>query len=251
MLIDTNASLGPWPFSPVPDRTGPQLVAHLHENGIDRALVSHLGTVFLPDPMPANRKLFATVRRTPELLPVPTINPALAHWREQLSDCLAAGPVRAVKIYPNYHNYTLRHRNLAPFVEAVAAAGVRLIINARLEDERHKYFALRIKGVPVKELEAFLVKFSAHTFFLSGAYKPELEKLSATVSNFTAEIAFCEWMNTLEILTQKIPAQRLALGTCSPLMSTRAQVDKLRLAKLPAQALKAIGSENAVKFFGL
>ena len=250
-LIDTNVNLGPWPFTPVPDRTGPELAAHLAASGVRRALVSHLGAVFQPEPMVTNRKLFAAVKKSPGLLPVPVINPALANWREQLAECLAAGPIRAVKIFPNYHNYSLGARKLEAFMAAIADAGLRLIVNVRLVDERHKYFALRIKGVPVKELETFLKKFPAQTFFLSGVYKPELEKLSATVSNFTAEIAFCEWMNTLEILTQKIPADRLALGTCSPLMSTRAQVDKLRLAKLPAKELKAIGSENAVKFFGL
>ncbi|RFC45028.1 MAG: hypothetical protein DUW69_001909, partial [Verrucomicrobia bacterium] len=76
MLIDTNVNLGPWPFTPVPDRTGPELAAHLATNGIRRALVSHFGAVFLPEPMPANRKLFAAVRRSPALIPVPVINPA-------------------------------------------------------------------------------------------------------------------------------------------------------------------------------
>ena len=76
MLIDANVNLGPWPFTPVPDSTGPQLAAHLKANGIRRALVSHFGAVFLPDPMPANRRLFATVARTPALLPVPILNPA-------------------------------------------------------------------------------------------------------------------------------------------------------------------------------
>ena len=32
---------------------------------------------------------------------------------------------------------------------ALAKAKLKLILNVRLEDERHKYFALRIKGVPV------------------------------------------------------------------------------------------------------
>jgi hypothetical protein len=103
-LIDTNVNLGPWPFTPVPDRTGPELAAHLAASGVRRALVSHLGAVFQPEPMVTNRKLFAAVKKSPGLLPVPVINPALANWREQLAECLAAGPIRAVKIFPNFHN---------------------------------------------------------------------------------------------------------------------------------------------------
>ena len=136
-LIDTNVNLGPWPFTPVPDRTGPELAAHLAASGVRRALVSHLGAVFQPEPMVTNRKLFAAVKKTPGLLPVPVINPALANWREQLAECLAAGPIRAVKIFPNYPNYYLGARKLDAFMAAIADAGLRLIVYVRLEDERH------------------------------------------------------------------------------------------------------------------
>ena len=251
MLIDANVNLGPWPFTPVPDYTGPQLAAHLATNGIRRALVSHLGAVFLPDPMPANRRLFATVARTPALLPVPILNPALRTWPEQLAECRAAAPIRAVKILPNYHNYSLKAGHLDAFMAALAEAKLKLILNVRLEDERHKYFALRIKGVPVPAISAFLKRFPSHHVLLTGLYKPELEKLAPDHVSFSADIAFCEWFNTLELLLKKIPARRLLLGTCTPLLSTRGEVDKLVRAQIPAGAKALIGSGNAQRFFNL
>ncbi|MDB6168803.1 MAG: hypothetical protein JWM88_1667 [Verrucomicrobia bacterium] len=251
MLIDTNVNLGPWPFSPLPEHTGPQLAAHLAESGIRRALVSDLRAVFLPDPMPANRRLFAAVKSAPALHPVPVINPALRTWREQLAECRAAAPIRAVKILPNYHNYTLKSRHLDAFVAALADAGLKLILNVRLEDERHKYFALRMKGVPVVALAGFLRRFPTHHPLLAGIYKPDLEKLAGECGNFSAEISFCEWANTLEALVKKIPARRLMLGTCTPLLSTRAEVDKLVRASLPARTKALIGFENARRFFNL
>jgi predicted TIM-barrel fold metal-dependent hydrolase len=251
MLIDTNVNLGPWPFTPVPDRTGPALVRHLAASGIRRALVSHLGAVFLPEPMPANRQLFAAVRNTPALIPVPVINPALRNWPEQLAECRAAAPIRAVKILPNYHNYRLDASPLAPFMAVLAAARLRLILNVRLEDERHKYFALRMKGVPVPQLARFLKRFPRHHVLLSGIYKPEVEKLAPDFTNFSAEISFCECTNCLELMLPKFPARRLMLGTCSPLMSTRGQADKLRRANIPARAKALIGSGNARRFFSL
>lgn len=251
MLIDTNVNLGPWPFTPVPDRTAPALAAHLAANGIRRALVSHFGAVFLPEPMPANRQLFAAVRRTPALSPVPVINPALRNWPEQLAECRATAPIRAVKILPNYHNYRLNARPLAPFMAALAKARLRLILNVRLEDERHKYFALRIKGVPVDQLAAFLQRFPRHHVLFSGIYKPEVEKLAPKFTNFSAEISFCEWTNGLELMLAKFPARRLMLGTCTPLLSTRGEADKLRGANIPARAKALIGSANAKRFFDL
>ncbi|HRJ46803.1 MAG TPA: hypothetical protein PKY38_05535, partial [Opitutaceae bacterium] len=193
----------------------------------------------------------AAVRRTPALLPVPVVNPALANWREQLDRCRAAAPIRAVKLFPNYHNYRLTARRLDDFMAAVARAGLKLIINIRLEDERHRYFALKIKGVPVKDLARFLPRFPGHHVFLAGLYRPELKQLAADHKNFSADIAFCEWADTVQDLLTVMPARRLMLGTCTPLLSARAQTDKLRLAKIPARTKTLIGTENARRFFDL
>jgi predicted TIM-barrel fold metal-dependent hydrolase len=254
MLIDTNVNLGSWPFSPVPDRSGPELAAHLAASGIRCALVSHLGAVFLPEPMPANRRLFAALKHTPGLLPVPVINPALANWREQLAECRAAGTIRAVKILPNFHNYRLRSRRLDDFMAALAETGLKLMLNLRLEDERHKYFALKMKGVPLADIIAFLQRHPTHHILLTGAYwSQEVRPLVASHLdlNFSVEIAFCEAFKTLETMLAAIPANRLMLGTNTPLISTRGQVDKLRCARIPARAKRLIGFENARRFFSL
>lgn len=251
MLIDSNVNLGPWPFTPAPDRTGPELAAHLAASGIRRALVSHLGAVFQPEPMVINRKLFAAVQRTPALLPVPVINPVLANWREQLTECRATASIRAVKIFPNYHNYSLASRRLDPFLDALDEAGLPLVVNVRLEDERHRYFALKIKGVPVVQVAAFLQRHPRRHVLFTGLYKSEVEKLAPAHANFSADIAFCELTNTLELMLKKIPARRLLLGTCTPLLSTDGEVGKLTDAHIPATAKKLIGAENARRFFKL
>lgn len=254
MLIDTNVHLGSWPFSPIPDRTGPELVAHLAASGIRRACVSHLGAVFLPEPMPANRRLFAALQRTPGLLPVPVINLALANWREQLAECRAAADIRAVKIMPNFHNYRLSSPRVADFMAALAAARLKLLLNLRLEDERHKYFALKMKGVPLPDIIAFLQRFPTHHVLLTGAYwSQEVRPLVTKHANlnFSVEIAFCEAFKTLETMLASVPARRLMLGTNTPLLSTRGQVDKLRSAMIPAKAKSLIGSENARRFLGI
>jgi hypothetical protein len=251
MLIDTNVNLGPWPFSPLPEYTGPQLAAHLRQNGIGQALVSDLRAAFLPDPMPSNRKLFAATKGSRALFPVPVINPALRTWGEHLDECRATAPIRAVKIMPNYHNYSLKSRRLDDFMAELAARDLKLVLNVRFEDERHKYFALRMKGVPVADIAFFLKRFPRQETLLAGIYKPDLETLVPDHENFSAEISFCEWRNTIAALLEKIPARRLMLGTCTPLLSTRGEVDKLVRATIPAKARALIGSGNAKRFFKL
>jgi len=251
VLIDSNVHLGTWPFAPLPEYTAGKLVAHLSSQTIGHSLVSHLGAVFLPDPMPANRKLFKAVKSYSAFTPVPVINPTLATWREHLETCLSAAPIRAVKIFPNYHNYRLTDRRLDQFVAALDEAKLKLILNVRLADERTQYFALRIKGIPPSQIASFLLRFAEHHPLLTGIYRPELKQLAGQCENFSADIAFCEWRNTIADLLTVLPPHRLLLGTCSPLLSTRAQVDKLRLAGISAKAKTLIGSINAKRFFRL
>lgn len=249
-MIDTNAYLGSWPFAFTPARTPAQFARHLASHGIQRALVSHLDAVFQPAPMPANRRLFAAVERAPELIPVPIINLRLANWREQLAECQAAG-VRAVKLTPNYHNYTLAAPAVADFAAALAQTKLKLVINLRLEDERSRYFGLNVVGLPVADLKAFLKQHPRLHPLITGIYRHELKELAKAAPNFSADISFCEWHQTLVDLLTVVPASRLLLGTCTPLLSTRGEVDKLRLARIPAKAKTLIGATNATRFFKL
>jgi hypothetical protein len=209
-----------------------------------------LGAVFAPDPMPANCALFAAVKRTPRLVPVPIVNLNLANWREQLAACAGAG-AKAVKLLPNFHHYRLTARRLGEFMPALARTRLRLVLNLRFEDERHRYFALRIKDVPLRDVAAFLRQFPGEHVLLTGIQRPEARELARTCDNFSAEISFCEWLETVADLLDILPASRLMLGTCTPLLSTRGGLDKLRAARLPARARTLIGSANARRFFKL
>lgn len=250
MLIDTNVNLGAWPFTLAPSRTAAQLAKHLASNGVDCAVVSHFGAVFQPDPMPSNRELFTAVKKTPALTPLPTINLRLANWREQLAECIAAGAT-AVKLLPTYHNYSLRDKVVGEFMAALADTKLALVISLRHEDERHRYFALNIKGLPLADVKAFLKRHSKTHVLLAGIMIPEVRELAKTFHNFSIEISFCEWMNCVEDLIKLLTAKRIMLGTNTPLLSTRAEVDKLRFSKILAKSRELISSANAIKFFKL
>jgi predicted TIM-barrel fold metal-dependent hydrolase len=251
MLIDTNIFLGSWPFLPHPVRTTAELVAHLRKHGIGRAFVSHLGGVFQPEPMCANRELFKNVRGIRALIPAPIINPALATWRDHLEECRASASLRVVRILPSYHNYTLRDRRVAPFMDAIADAGVKLAVSARLEDERNRYFGLTVKGLRTADLAFFLRRFRHHHVLCNGLYRGEIEALARKCDNFSADFTLAEFLTTLESLRAALPARRLVVGTGTPLLSTHAQTAKLRHAHLPAWERSLIGAGNVRRLFSL
>jgi predicted TIM-barrel fold metal-dependent hydrolase len=251
MLIDAHAHLGSWPFTLVAERKPAALVAELRDHGIRQAIVGHLGAVLAPEPGPANRELFRAVQASPGLTPLPTINPLLANWREELDACASSAAINAVKIVPNYHNYSLAARPLGDFIGALRQRKLRLVIQTRLEDERHRYFALRIKGVPVPQLALFLQKFPNCSPLILGLYLPEIRELAHYAANFSIDTAFAEWEETMVDLLQVLPARQILFGSHTPLHSTSAQVAKLRLARIRASARNAIGTQNAQRFFSV
>ncbi|MBI5381009.1 MAG: amidohydrolase family protein [Opitutae bacterium] len=251
MLIDTNAHLGPWPFSHLTEYSAAELVAHLGKHGIAQAVVSHLGAVFQPDPMPANRLLLAATRRQAALVPMPIVNPMLANWREQLDLCCAGTALRAVKILPNYHNYSLTTSRLDPFVAELKKRGVRLVIGVRFEDVRHRYFGLRIKCVPQAAIAKFLQRHADMQVLCLGLSLPEVRELAKTCPNFLTDTAFIEWIKSMEVLSGEFPIERVVFGSQTPFFVTRASVDKLTMAQLSAKARAAYSSVNAQRFFSL
>ncbi|MBP7143327.1 MAG: amidohydrolase family protein [Opitutaceae bacterium] len=249
MLFDVNCYLGAWPFSLVPEMTGDLLARHLARAGVDCAAVSPLAAVFQPEPMPANRALFAALRGKRRFVPLPVVNPALANWREQLDACAAVEGVRAVRLYPNYHNYRLSSRALRPFVEALAQHRLRLVITARLEDERHRYFALRIKGVPVADLAGFLGANPECIPLITGLSVNEAPELAAARENFLADISYQENVELAAMLRGKLSTSRLMFGSLTPLVSVAAQTGKLTAPDFTAAERRRIAYTNAARFF--
>ena len=250
MLFDTHVHLGRWPFTLVPDRSATKLAAHLRAHGIRRALVSPLDAVLGPDPLPANQALFAAVRRTPALLPVPTVNPALAHWGEQL-DFAATGPLRAIKLYPNYHNYRLDSHRFDAFFAEVLKRKLKLIINVRIEDDRHRYFALRIKNVPTKQIISFLKQHPRLHPLLIGPGLPELRVMMKSCENFSTDTSFVEWIESMMTLVREFPVRRVMFASHTPFFVTQASIAKLSTARISATQRAAIEYGNAERFFGL
>ena len=154
--FDAHTWIGRWPFAFCDVHSPATLSTHLKKHGIRQALVSPLDAVFAPEPGPANADLLRETRGLMALHPVPVINPALGNWREELANAAGDPRVRAVRLLPNYHNYRLKLRAVDELMQAALERGLRVIIQARLIDERHEYHAMMIKGVPVKELDTFL-----------------------------------------------------------------------------------------------
>lgn len=250
MLYDVNCYYGAWPFSIFRELTAPRLATHLARSGIDRAAVSPFGAVFHPEPMPANRALFKALKPVDTLHPLPVVNPMLANWREQMRECRTTFGARTIRLFPNYHRYRLSSPRLDPFMTTVAEAGLRIVVSVRLEDERGRYHALDIKGVPLADLSAFLRRHPECTPLLTGLSVGELLKLAEEHTNFVADLSYAENIALAGMLRGKIGISRLMFGTNTPLYSAQAQAAKLTADTFSARERQQIGRTNALAFFG-
>src|SRR5260221_3814466 len=82
MRIDVNAFVASYPSRRVPGTTPETLVSAMDRCGIDEAWVTHLPSLFWRDPHEGNAWLYEMAGRFPRLRPVPSVQPALAHWED-------------------------------------------------------------------------------------------------------------------------------------------------------------------------
>jgi uncharacterized protein len=250
-FLDTNCWMGAWPFASLPARSAAALQAHLAEHGVARALVSSFDALFQSDPTPANRALMLACREHPGLLPLPVINPAMPAWQEHLARCVDTMPVRAIRLLPGYHRYRLTGAAVGRLVEDATGQRIRIVVTARLVDERHEHPAVRVKPVKVPELAAFLERHADVESLVQGLTRHEVDALAGKTKRFLTDLSFAEWEDTLRVLRRKLPVARMVFGSLTPLHVLRAQVDKVRLSTLSEVDRRAVAADNAQRFLNL
>lgn len=248
-LLDANAWLGHWPFALRPTQGAAALAARLAASGIDAALVSPLESVLAPDPMPGNRALLRDTRRHGAFIPAPIVNPRLTHWRDDLRSVSTDTRVRAIRLVPAWHGYAADAKVVVELAGELRERRLGLIVTARLEDERQQHPVLRIRGLRVAALETLLRRVAPMPVLCTGLYHREILALGAH-ANLLADTSMAEWDQTMRVLLEKIPRERLCFGTLTPFLSIPANAAKLTRARIPAADRKAIGARNLARFCG-
>jgi len=246
-MIDVNVSLGHWPSQKFEQNTPGKLAAHLESEGISRALVTALDAVFFPDPDICNRTLFASLKSRPSLVPVPTVNPILTGWRSALRE----SPSRAVKIYPNYHNYSLSSDHVHGLMQELSETCAALMIAVRMEDERGQHPLCKAPGVPSNDIISLANRWPQVPIVCLCANFSEAVKLTEETGNIHVDTAFAECEDTLVALRKKVPAERILFGSHTPFLVTRAAVMKVTASTVSKQDLAAITVGNAGRLFGI
>lgn len=140
MIIDINAFLGHYPFRQLHFNNAAKMVELMDHNGIDRALVCSLNSVFYRDAHRGNQELIEDIRsHSSRFIPVATVNPKYAGWQHDLEEAVHSWKVKAVTLVPAHHGYSLADAYGQAALESIADYGLPVVLTQRFEDRRQRH----------------------------------------------------------------------------------------------------------------
>lgn len=249
-MIDVNVSFGQWPFQPNRIETVDHLASLLRREGIEQALVSHLGGVFAPDPHEFNTEIATALRRRSTLHAVPIVNPRIVGWWRDLESLPGPAPV-TIRLLPTFHGYTLRSRTAREVADFARDANLPICVQLRLDDERSRYFGLKLRAINIDDVISLADRRSDTSFVILNTYMDEARRLLAETSDVHVDTSFAEWLYSVDRLTDGLDASRVLFGSHTPLLETRASVMKVFDGHQGVSLRKRIGVTNARRVFGL
>ena len=256
-LIDTNVYVSSWVVRHARPDTVRSVVEKLRHHGVTSAWAGSFEGVLHTDIAGVNTRLAeACAQQGGGLLrPFGTINPTFPDWEEDLRRCQENHHMPGVRLFPNYHGYTLDDARFASLVELATRRGLLLQIVCSIEDDRSQNPELTAAPVNVAPL-ADVLKSSpqARVMLLNsgsrvlGANTPLLSQLVAAGVGF--EIATLEGVGGIGSLLQRTPRIRLSFGSHVPYFYFEAALLKLQESPLSSEQLAAITHGNAHAVLG-
>lgn len=247
-LIDTNVTLGRWPFRRLPLDDTAALMAKLRSQGVTEAWAGSFDALLHKDLAAVNRRLAEECATSGGLLaPFGAINPLLPDWPDDLRRCVEEHQMRGIRLFPNYHGYTLSDPRFAAVLDAATARGLLVQISVIMEDERTLHPLVTVAATDPAPLVGLLKDRPNTRVQLLNAFRTlrgkPLTDLAATGVRF--EIAMLEGVEGITKLLAQIDPDRLCFGSHAPFFYFESAALKLKESVLTTAQLRAISWDNA------
>ena len=235
LVFDVNCAVGPWPTDRPRYETVGGLLAEMERLGIERALVSHtLARTY--DPVYGNRLLMEQIAGQEALLPCWTLLPPacgeMGSVDELLTQMSRAG-VRAVRLYPAEHTYSLAEWQCGELFEALSERCYVVLLDLAQsnwgEIERvcrtYPRLALVVTWVGYRQLRPL--------FALLGRYS----NLYCDLSNLSTYLG-------IEEILDRFGSEQLVFGTGLPIADPGGPIARLFYTDAPPATLAEIAHGN-------
>ncbi|MGB8481294.1 MAG: amidohydrolase family protein [Acidobacteriaceae bacterium] len=252
-MIDTNVDLFRWPFRRVTGDDPSSLVTRLKKKGVTQAWAGSYEALLCRDVAGVNIRLATACRESGQnfLVPFGCVNPNAPDWEGDLRRCHEVHRMPGIRLYPNYHGYTLADPAFARLLFLAASRNLIVQIALSMEDTRTQFPLMRVPPVdpePLADLLArlprlrvVLLNFGGWTDDDAGASIVKITK----AQNAYFDIAMDEGVGGLARLITDASPSRVVFGSHYPFYYFEAAVLKVRSANLPHNQELAIGEGNA------
>ena len=253
MKIDAAAYLGAWPFRNV-EGTVRGLLAMIQELGIDGALVSPMPALFHTDPADANEQLLRSVKGRPNLWAAPIVNLRLADARSYMEELTQRPQVRAVRLAPGFHSYSVSQ--VAEALGVLAERNLAAVIQLKMQDERSHPATTFIPPVPIEDVLTLAESVPAARLVLAAARSGEIERGAHAErirarQNLWVDISHLDGVGCMKRAREAVGAARLLFATSWPFFYARPALLKTEEDGLPAEDVEMMMGGNAGRVFGL
>ena len=252
MIIDVNVYLSRWPFRRLPHDTPDSLVGKLRQRGVVQAGAGSFDGLLHKDIASVNSRLVTDCKQHGEgmLVPVGAINPMLPDWQEDLRRCHEVHQMRAVRIHPNYHGYSLDSALCSELLAAAHSRGLIVQLVITMEDVRVQHPLMQVPIVDTAPLADLVKKFPQLPLVVmnnSAAVRSGPASELAKVGSVYFELSHFEGVGALESWIKQVPVERILFGSYAPFFNLEAALLKFQESQLGGFATSAIQSGNAEK----
>lgn len=256
MIIDINSHLGHFPFRHLRHNDARGLLALMDRNGIDKAVVSSINSVFYRDAHVGNEELAAAVAEAPDrLIPLATLNPTYAGWERDIDQSLGEWKMKGLRLVPQYHGYSLTDPNGQRILAAAAERDVPVAIPQRIEDRRQKHPFDVAKDLTFDEmLAAAKQQPTVRWLFLNwlginGTALVEAGMTDRVLIDLTRMSVVLD--KSIPKLIEAVGIGALAFGTHIPFNYPGPSLVKLEILDVSPDERERVAGRNAAEFLGI
>lgn len=250
MIVDTNVSLGLWPFRRVPGDTPADLVARLKRRNVIQAWAGSFDGVFHRALTSANARLANACETAGAgfLVPFGSVNPKSPGWREDLRRCQEVHRMPGIRLHPNYHGYALTDPAFADLLREARERKLIVQLVLALEDERTQHPLMRVRPVDPAPLAQILGSHPGLPLMvLNRVRDPNGQALAelARAGDVYFDLAMIEGAGCAGALMSLISPQRMVFGSHAPFQYFESALLKLKESAISGEQESAILQGNA------
>ena len=251
-MIDVNVHVSRWPFRRLPLDEVPELIARLRALGVKKAWAGSFVALLHRDVAAVNVQLHETCQAEDArdlLVPFGVVNPALPDWEDDLRRCRDVFRMPGVRLYPNYHGYTLADPAFARLLGLAAAAGMLVQVAVSMEDERTQHPLVRVPPVDLAPLPAAVAGVPDARVVLLNALRSARPggplAHAGKLERVAFDLATLEGAGGVANVLEHLPAERLLFGSHAPFFYPEAAVMKMSESALAPAVAEKISTGNA------